>query len=117
MKPRSSDDWVIVLDAIEWFQQMLRDNTPEQVRQIASTPPTAPTANVAEDEQGIPLSKDAHNPTAPTVAMTPQLREAMLAGAHELDGAAWINEQHKFLTPASQLRAKAALLRSAVEKV
>jgi hypothetical protein len=32
MKPRSKEDWAVVLDAIEWFQQQLRAKSPDEVR-------------------------------------------------------------------------------------
>jgi len=38
MKPRSQEDWSVVLDAIEWFQQQLRAMTPEEVREWISQP-------------------------------------------------------------------------------
>lgn len=63
MKPRSQEDWCVVLDAIEWFQARLREKSPDEVRAwIAAPPPTAqahnfmPFSGWQQDAYKVPLA-------------------------------------------------------------
>lgn len=121
MKPRSQEDWSVVLDAIEWFQRQLREKSPEEVRAWISPAP-AQSQNVYTQDMIDAAKWRAHEllrglkfdpPRAPCpVCVDASSREALLGAAAELSGSALDWRMHSQPARADKCESAASTLRA-----